>query len=509
MKKSMRIILLACIAVISAFMISGCADMQMGFTFNKDGTVTAQKSITVNSSLVEKSKIEKAKEDDRKKGFEVKNTADGYSATKTYKDMTDVVNDGGNLWNPNENSNGVQMRKGLLYDYYSLDLFIKGQKYDIPKADYQANVPSYFSPNVRMNVWQYSAYRQKAEEQAQEMNRMADEAAKAAMNSLKMNVTLNTPYSVDATNADNKTNDGKTLSWNLKPAFMDNKDLTIQAQFKIYHENTIIGFAVAGVCLLILAIVLVIVGIVQKDNPTRRKIFFSIAILVLVAVTSFAAYAKYSLDNPPRLTVNDRIIGENAKDSKGKPLADTLKNQGKVSLNSLEQANGILNGKQIAGTVCAVSVTDEDGFLALINIDSKLFFEIYDAKDASVALVPYRYKTLNFRANATTSKNGRKYYSPVIFNMEIPDDDKISGDRDIGIWNGTKHTIPVYSLFKVDDNDKIIPGMLTSGRGLTPSHYQVPLNEQRNVNLANVLLNHMDSLKKDIKARNIILPNQE
>lgn len=507
MEKLIRTVVIACIAVLFCLLVSGCADMQIGFNFNKDGTVTAQRSIAANSAFIEKNKIEKSKEQDRQKGFEIKDTSDGYIATKTYKDIIDVVNDGGKFWNPDENSNGVQVRKGLLYDYYSLDLFIKGQKYDIPKADYQANVPSYFSPSIRMNAWQYYEYRQNAEAQAQEMNRMADEAAKAAMNSLKMDLTLNIPYSVDTTNADHKTNEGKTLSWNIKPAFLDNKDFTLQAQFKIYHEGTIIGLIVIGVILLIAAITLTIVGCVKKDDLKRRKLLFGIAGLILAFIVAFTVYAKYSIDNPPNLTASDRIVGKDTKDSNGKLLADTLRNQEDTPLNSIESAAATLKEKGIKGAVSAVSVKDEAGFLALVTIDSKLFFAIYDAKDSFAALVPYSSKTLNFRADATTL-DGKKYYNPLIFKMEISNDNQGGQDKDLGIWNGTKHIVPIYARFEIDDNDKIIPGMLTSGKGEKPSHYQGPLKEQRNVNLTNVLLTHMDSLKRDIKKRNVNLPNE-
>lgn len=481
--------------------------MQMGVNLNKDGTVTLQRSIATSSGLIEKRQIEKSKEDDRKKGFEIKDNSDGYVATKTYADILDVVNDGGNLWNPDENFNGVQVRKGLLYDYYSLDLFIKGQKYDIPKSNYQANIPSYFSPNVKMNIWQYNEYRQNAEAQTEEMNQMTDQATRAAIDSLKMNFTFNIPYPVDNTNADNKMNEGKTLTWNLKPAFMDNTDITLQAQFKIYHESTIVGLIVVGVILLIVTIILVFVGIIKKDNPKRRNVLFGIAGLILILIASFAGYAKYSIDNPPKLTAGDRILEKDVKDSNGKPLADTLKNEKSIPVNSIEEVAATLKSKEINGTISSVSVKDEAGFLALLNVDAKLFFAIYDAKDSSIAMVPYSSKTLNFRANTVTFHDGKKYYNPLIFNMEIFDDNKDSQDNKLGVWNGTKHIFPIYAIFKVDDTGKINPGMLTSGSGLKPSHYHSPLKEQRNVNLANVLLTHMDSLKRDIKERNINLPN--
>ena len=66
--------------------------------------------------------------------------------------------------------------------------------------------------------------------------------------------------------------------------------------------------------------------------------------------------------------------------------------------------------------------------------------------------------------------------------------------------------MPIFALFKVDDQDKVVPGMLTSASyNLSPERYQVPLNESTTVNLANVVLTHLDSLKMDLKKRNVVI----
>lgn len=56
------------------------------------------------------------------------------------------------------------------------------------------------------------------------------------------------------------------------------------------------------------------------------------------------------------------------------------------------------------------------------------------------------------------------------------------------LWEGDTHKIPIYALFDVDDSGKVVPGRLTTGYGLTPSHYQTPLFEAKNVDMANIVL---------------------
>ena len=325
----------------------------------------------------------------------------------------------------------------------------------------------------------------------------------------KLNFVINIPYSVDETNANDKLKDGKTLSWNIKPAFVNGKDIHLKTKFKIYHENIIIGLVVFGVILIIVAIIFLVLGFVKKDIPKQRKIFMTIAIIIFAVTTAFASYAKYVVDNPPQLTEDDKITIEQIKslDVKSSTSTNTNKKNVKVDSNSLNLAKNDLKNKNIDCTVSAVSVKNEAGFLALINMNSKQFFAVFDARDDIVALISCDNQILNFRENAKNYSDGKKYYSPLIFNMEIMNDSKNGQDSDLGEWYDTKHVLPVYALFDVNDKNKVVPGMLTSGKGVKPSHYQAPLKEQRNVNLANIVLTHLDGLKKDIEERNIKLPN--
>ena len=505
MIKKLRPLINFCGLVAACLVISGCVTVQADFIFNKDGSITGQHTIEF-SSMVDKNKLEDQKENDRKDGYEIKDISNGYTATKTTESIYPLVG-GTQMFNPDEYFNGVQVHKGLLYDYYSFDLFKKGEENKMPKANYQANIPGFFSPNVNMNIWQYMDYRQQAEEQARQMNQMADQATKAAIDSAKMNVTFNLPYSADDSNADIKTNDNKTLTWDIKPAFLNNQDTSIQAKFKIYHEHTIIALIIIGIIILIIAIVLLVLGIIKRHDRRNRNLFLSFSAVLFIIVAGSAYMAKHSIDHPPQLTMADRIVSDNAKDSNNKSLLTKLKAASEVPLNPIDTASKTISGKYPAIQITAVSSIDEDGFLALGTEDSKLYLIIYDARGKSVALVPYDSRLLNYREHGTSTGKDKKLYDPMRFLLQV-NEKKDNKDENLGTWKGITHTIPIYIDFKIDANDKIIPGMITSGQGAKPMHYQDALQEPKNVELANIVVTHIDSLRADIKERNIILPSK-
>ena len=472
--------------------LGGCADIQLGTTFNKDGSATQMMSF--ESAYPEMhDKIKEAKEDQQKHGYDIKETSNGFIATKHYKDVQAMVMGGGDFWNPQSGHDGIAMRKGFLYDYYSLDSFIKGQTLNMPKSNYQPNMPSVpFKVRISREYMQAEAA---ARQQADDLNRLSDEAARAAVNSFKAGYTLNLPYAADGDNADQRNNDGKTLVWNLKPAFTENKDVTIQARFRIYHEDTITGLLAGAGILSVAAVVLLVLGMTKKD-PLRKKQFLGVAAVLIIVLISGAGYAKYTIDNPPVLTSNDRITSNAAGEDTSKKAAAA-----KPANSADDKAlNAVYDDIGKAGKALAVSPIDDKGYLALVQKDSSYYFVVRDAADKTTAWVSYDSKIYNFKPASS-----KKTYSPVIFNMDIANDAK-DQDQQLGTWQDNHHIIPIYALYDIDGNGTVVPGMLTSGAGLKPSHYQAPLKEMKNVNLANVLLTHMDGLKQDVKDRNVTLP---
>ena len=139
-----------------------------------------------------------------------------------------------------------------------------------------------------------------------------------------------------------------------------------------------------------------------------------------------------------------------------------------------------------------------------MDISKGITFVIYDKKDDMIARVDYDKALLRPRDNKYETTD--KEYMPLIFKMHIENDDKNGEDKILGVWNGKVHEVPIYALFEVDANNNIVPGMLYSAQGKNPSHYHGVLKEQKNVNLANIVLTHADSLNEDIIKRGISLP---
>ena len=94
--------------------------------------------------------------------------------------------------------------------------------------------------------------------------------------------------------------------------------------------------------------------------------------------------------------------------------------------------------------------------------------------------------------------SGKRVSRILISTYTIPKDSK-DQDAKAGEWEGDTHKLPIYALFDVDDNGKVIPGKLTTGYGLAPSHYQTPLYEAKNVDMANILLTDALELLPNLK----------
>ena len=160
--------------------------------------------------------------------------------------------------------------------------------------------------------------------------------------------------------------------------------------------------------------------------------------------------------------------------------------------DDLTQANEILKSKGYSYTVGAVSPINDAGFLGLIT-DKGRAFVVYDKKDDVVAILDYKKELLNL-----------KNKDLIILMLHIKND-QANNDRKLGYWHDGIHTFPVYSLYKVDADGNIVPGMLYSAQGKNPSHYHGYLHEQQNVNIVNLALTSADSLKRDMDSRNITI----
>lgn len=158
----------------------------------------------------------------------------------------------------------------------------------------------------------------------------------------------------------------------------------------------------------------------------------------------------------------------------------------------------------IKGTVIATSAGHSSkGSLSLIkNQNGKYVFVLIDEGNHRMATINYNEEAYNF---VNTKKNNNPLSGIVRFNLYIYNDTK-DADANAGEWYGGKnHTIPIYAAYDTDRDGNIVPGMLNTGKGFSPSHYHGYLNEQKNVDLANLFLTEMESLHKNVKENNLSL----
>ena len=137
------------------------------------------------------------------------------------------------------------------------------------------------------------------------------------------------------------------------------------------------------------------------------------------------------------------------------------------------------------GVSCKITATtyghDSNGFLALDTSKGRRIL-LFDQQNDRVAEVNPRTSFASFAAQR--SKN---YQSPWIVNFTILNDVR-DNDSDFGTWYGPNHFFPIYMQYSFNADGTVKPGMLTSGNGPNPSHFQGYLKEPKNVDLANLLL---------------------
>lgn len=233
-----------------------------------------------------------------------------------------------------------------------------------------------------------------------------------------------------------------------------------------------------------------------QNNTLKIIIGVLVAVIVIGAGVGFYYY-KHTQENVAQ-TESSSSASSSAQESSQTTSSDAKQDSQPVK-DDLAQANEIVKSKGLPYTVGAVSKMDDDGFLGLLT-GKGLALVVYDKKDDVVAMLDFKKELLDLKNNKTGNR-----YNPIIFNLQIKGDNA-SKDSKLGYWNGDTHNFSVFSLYDIDSNGNVVPGMLTSAWGKNPSHYQTYLQEQQNVNIINIALTHADSLAKDINARGVSIP---
>lgn len=472
--------------------ISGCGEMHFGYTFNEDGSIHAQREVSITPATkrfidTSNSDIQEWASEDKKNGYKVKSTDNGFESDRTFTSLADLINTNIPLFQSDETHPGIMYRKGFLYDTYDINLYLKGNVVDIPKSS--------MSP-FDLGARTYDDYRS-----VYEMNNYINNTLQNLIDSAKLDLTFTVPYALDATNAEKVSADKKTVTWNLKPVALDGKDLNANLKFRIYHKNSFIILGVIGVVTLIAGLAFIIIGFKKNE-----KVFKTVGTLALIAIPIGGAIVYTNLQTPPVLTQSDRLLAENAKDSNGQKLSDTIKKLENTSINSTDEAASLLKKVNITNKITAVSNIDSDGFVALISSDGGQRFVVYN-KELNKAAIVYNPREGNLfnlynksSLGDTPGSDGYKMYDPFIFNM-IMDDNPNSPDKinRLGyIDNSGKWRLPIYVSYGINNSGQYKFNMFASGAGEKPGHYHGTIKDEDNIKLAKTFVTHIDSLKTDV-----------
>ena len=463
-------------------------------TIGEDASVKMKIKL-VGAELI-RSEIESFKDTAVKKNSDVQVTPvaegnmTGYEMSASYKSIEEFAksqNAGSMFSNLKGTNRGIKKHDGWFFDTYSFDFSLQSDNKNKP-----------------------------ADKEEQMM-------VQALMAQVKFDYVMNLPYAAENSNADQTTNENKRLLWNLAPVLTSNTDKDVQATFKIWHKERAALTAALGLLMLIGVIFSAAKIMTAGDNQEAKNKFIAAATVLVSLLLLSCALSAYSLFSSVTFTDKDIISVSSDADNNNnnnnnsatapaqttKPAVDTDKQakkkietpapkQNTAENSSFSEIQKVLNSNGINGKVLATSFGHSDsGSLSLISNSKGKSLLLIDKINNQVALVEYKPEVYNFIDN-----RGKSYIPPVIFDMTILND-KRDNDQSLGIWNGNDHSFGVYAVYEFDNNGNVKPGMLTSGAGLHPSHYQAYLNERKNVDISNLFLTEMFALHRDADNRGV------
>ena len=185
---------------------TGCFQGKSNLTIDSDGKVTLHNEIMGVPVMSEA--IEKLKNDLERSNTVTEITPiaegnmSGYRITTQYNSIEHFATQNLELFNRTNHNKGIQQRKGWFFDSYNFDFI----------SDAPENSEEYLDNPLVQSM----------------------------MPQIKFDLVINLPYAVEYTNAQNISNEGKTLTWNLASSITSGRNLPIKAQFKIWNKSKVI-----------------------------------------------------------------------------------------------------------------------------------------------------------------------------------------------------------------------------------------------------------------------------
>ncbi len=232
-----------------------------------------------------------------------------------------------------------------------------------------------------------------------------------------------------------------------------------------------------------------------KTILKRRIIVYFCVLLPAMLLIGFIGSFFFSKSDANNSVQPNTVLSTQDKAKQGNTAAAAKE-------TPIYEAQKALEKSGILGTVLATSKgkNSDKGFLSIVRKDGENSFIISDQANKQIAHVPFSVSLYNFPTNHKS-----KPIPPIIFPMTIFNDHHDRDEKD-GIWHGAHHLIPIYASYSFNEAGDVIPGMITTGWGENPSHYQGHLMEQKNVDLVNLFLSEMNALRRNVTTNQIAIP---
>ena len=182
----------------------------------------------------------------------------GYEFTVRHPDIESFARSTSELYGVHEGRNkGISRRQTWFFDEYDFDFWAENRNVNVP-----------IGTTVNETLFSQVVY----------------------------DCTINLPYAVDATNADEILDGGKVLKWDLAPMLIYGGEKSMQARFKIWHKDKVFLTAAVELMLLVATIFFLIKArstdseTLGKDFRFKRNVFAGL----FVALTLIAAYLLFT-----------------------------------------------------------------------------------------------------------------------------------------------------------------------------------------------------------------------
>lgn len=244
----------------------------------------------------------------------------------------------------------------------------------------------------------------------------------------------------------------------------------------------------------------------QIDNSTKDKGMMGTVIAIVVFLLLLGGGGYYILNHDVEIKQFFDGKEDDVIEKKVEPSTERSPQKEDGAVTSKQEDTDLVQAKKELekyGFTCNAVATSygnsTNGFLIVDKRVDGFRIMVVDSKNKRVAEAIPSYSLEKLDQMKTKS-----YQEPIIIEFLIFSDTRGS-DAEYGAWEGRNHRFPIYAQYKFNQQGVIVPGMLTSGAGAHPSHYQGYLYEKRNVELANLFLEEALPLWENAKKHDIYL----